>query len=68
MRLLATLFVLSLLHSREATSVNTLLQQTWWNWLPEFERIWHTVQTEPIYFIFRKRPSPVYTFIRPART
>jgi anti-sigma factor RsiW len=46
---MAVLFVFSLLEPQHVSTARALLQRTWWAWLAELDRLWHTVEMEPGY-------------------
>jgi anti-sigma factor RsiW len=47
------LFVaLSSLGPQEISTLKGFLQRAWWAWLPELDRMWHTLQTQPLYVVW----------------
>jgi predicted anti-sigma-YlaC factor YlaD len=50
--MMTALFALTLLGNQEVSSARVLLQQAWWDLLPKLDRLWYTVQTEPVYLFW----------------
>jgi len=47
----APMVVLLLLWPQDSTLPAAYLQRLWWTWIPKLDRIWYTVQAQPIYVI-----------------
>lgn len=49
---MSVLFAFSLLRPEDVSKARAFLQRAWWTWLPELDRLWHTLQMEPAYTVW----------------
>jgi anti-sigma factor (TIGR02949 family) len=48
---IAVLSVFSLLQPQHVLAARAFVREMWWTALPELDRLWHTVQVEPVYVV-----------------